>query len=90
MRRHKGCKLCTILGIRIENHAMDKRILGCRLQKIHTALHRKGGVKKSHKVHQQVGRAKEKYLSVRLSGHLERRKTGSKLSIIKAFTSKYG
>lgn len=34
------------------------------LQKIHTALHRKGGTKKSDKVHQRIGRAKEKYPSV--------------------------
>ncbi len=34
------------------------------LQKIHTALHRKGGVKKLDKVHQRIGRAKEKYPSV--------------------------
>lgn len=33
------------------------------LQKIHTALHRKG-VKKLDKVHQRIGRAKEKYPSV--------------------------
>jgi len=31
------------------------------LQKIHTALHRKGGTKKSDKVHQRIGRAKGKY-----------------------------
>lgn len=34
------------------------------LQKIHTALHSKGGVKKPDKVHQRIGRAKEKYPSV--------------------------
>lgn len=34
------------------------------LQKIHTALHRKGGVKKLDKVHERIGRAKEKYPSV--------------------------
>jgi len=34
------------------------------LQKIHTAIHRKGGIKKSDKVHQRIGRAKEKYPSV--------------------------
>jgi transposase len=34
------------------------------LQKIHTALHRKGGVKQLDKVHQRIGRAKEKYPSV--------------------------
>jgi transposase len=34
------------------------------LQKIHTALHSKGGVKKSDKVHQRIGRAKQKYPSV--------------------------
>lgn len=34
------------------------------LQKIHTALHRKGGVKKLDKVNQRIGRAKGKYPSV--------------------------
>jgi transposase len=34
------------------------------LQKIHAALHSKGGVKKSDKVHQRIGRAKQKYPSV--------------------------
>lgn len=34
------------------------------LQKIHTALHSKGGVKQTGKVHQRIGRAKEKYPSV--------------------------
>jgi hypothetical protein len=34
------------------------------LQKIHKALHSKGGVKKLDKVHQRIGRAKEKYPSV--------------------------
>nr|WP_236136359.1 hypothetical protein [Mongoliitalea daihaiensis] len=34
------------------------------LQKIHHALNSKGGVKKTDKVHQRIGRAKEKYPSV--------------------------
>lgn len=34
------------------------------LQKIYAALHSKGGVKKSDKVHQRIGRAKQKYPSV--------------------------
>ena len=34
------------------------------LQKIHTAIHRKGGIKQLGKVHQRIGRAKEKYPSV--------------------------
>ena len=34
------------------------------LQKIHNALQGKGGVKKLDKVHQRIGRAKEKYPSV--------------------------
>lgn len=34
------------------------------LQKIQTALQRKGGVKKMDKVHERIGRAKEKYPSV--------------------------
>ena len=34
------------------------------LQKIQTAIHSKGGVKKLDKVHQRIGRAKEKYPSV--------------------------
>ena len=33
------------------------------LQKIHASIHSKGGVKKSDKVHQRIGRAKEKYPS---------------------------
>ena len=41
----------------------EKRFEG-ELQKIHTALHRKGGVKKLDKVHERIGRAKEKYPSV--------------------------
>jgi transposase len=41
----------------------EKRFEG-ELQKIHTALHSKGGVKKFDKVHQRIGRAKEKYPSV--------------------------
>lgn len=36
------------------------------LQKIHTAIHRKGGTKKLDKVHQRIGRAREKYPSVQL------------------------
>ena len=34
------------------------------LQKIHQSIHAKGGVKKQDKVHQRIGRAKEKYPSV--------------------------
>jgi len=34
------------------------------LQKIHNAIHRKGGIKRLDKVHQRIGRAKEKYPSV--------------------------
>ncbi|MEJ7685053.1 MAG: hypothetical protein WKG06_45850 [Segetibacter sp.] len=34
------------------------------LQKIHTAIHSKGGIKKVDKVHQRIGRVKEKYPSV--------------------------
>jgi transposase len=34
------------------------------LQKIYTAIHRKGGIKKLDKVHQRIGRVKEKYPSV--------------------------
>ncbi|MEJ7684210.1 MAG: hypothetical protein WKG06_41430 [Segetibacter sp.] len=34
------------------------------LQKIHTAIHSKGGIKKMDKVHQRIGRVKEKYPSV--------------------------
>jgi transposase len=34
------------------------------LQKIQTAIHRKGGIKKTDKVHQRIGRVKEKYPSV--------------------------
>ena len=34
------------------------------LQKIHLSIHKKGGVKKATKVHERIGRAKEKYPSV--------------------------
>ena len=34
------------------------------LQKIHTSIHSKGGIKKADKVHERIGRAKEKYPSV--------------------------
>src|SRR5690606_28592681 len=34
------------------------------LQKIKNALHKKGGTKKADKVHERIGRAKEKYASV--------------------------
>ena len=35
-----------------------------QLQKIHQAIHSKGGVKKADKVHERIGRAKEKYPSI--------------------------
>ena len=35
-----------------------------QLQKIHAAIHRKGGIRRLDKVHQRIGRAKEKYPSV--------------------------
>lgn len=35
-----------------------------QLQKIYNAIHRKGGIKRLDKVHQRIGRAKEKYPSV--------------------------
>jgi transposase len=41
------------------------------LQKIHTAIHRKGDIKKSDKVHQRIGRAKEKYPSVQQYYNIE-------------------
>ena len=34
------------------------------LQKIHQSIHKKGGIKKASKVHERIGRAKEKYPSV--------------------------
>lgn len=43
--------------------SFEKRFEG-ELQKIYAALHSKGGVKKSDKVHQRIGRAKQKYPSV--------------------------
>lgn len=46
------------MKLQFENRFEDE------LQKIHTALHRKGGVKKLDKVHERIGRAKEKYPSV--------------------------
>ncbi len=41
------------------------------LQKIHTAIHRKGGTKKSDKVHQRIGRARQKYPSVNYYYNIE-------------------
>ena len=41
------------------------------LQKIYTAIHRKGGIKKIDKVHQRIGRAKEKYPSVQQYYNIE-------------------
>jgi len=41
------------------------------LQKIHTAIHRKGGIKKVDKVHERIGRAKEKYPSVQQYYNIE-------------------
>jgi transposase len=41
------------------------------LQKIYTAIHRKGGIKKLDKVHQRIGRAKEKYPSVQQYYNIE-------------------
>ena len=35
-----------------------------QLQKIHNAIHRKGGIKQLDRVHQRIGRAKERYPSV--------------------------
>jgi hypothetical protein len=35
-----------------------------QLQKIHAAIHRKGGIRRLDKVHQRINRAKEKYPSV--------------------------
>ena len=35
-----------------------------QLQKIHLAIHSKGGVKRADKVHERIGRAKEKYPSI--------------------------
>lgn len=45
------------------NNQFEQRF-EAELQKIHTAIHRKGGIKKIDKVHQRIGRAKEKYPSV--------------------------
>lgn len=41
------------------------------LQKIRNALNRKGGIKKADKVHQRIGRAREKYPSVQGYYHIE-------------------
>ena len=41
------------------------------LQKIHTAIQRKGGIKKLDKVHERLGRAKEKYPSVQQYYNIE-------------------
>ena len=41
------------------------------LQKIYSAIHRKGGIKKIDKVQQRIGRAKEKYPSAQQYYHIE-------------------
>ena len=41
------------------------------LQKIHTSIHAKGGTKRLDKVHQRIGRAKEKYPSVQQYYNIE-------------------
>ena len=41
------------------------------LQKIYTAIQRKGGIKKIDKVHERIGRAKEKYPSVQQYYNIE-------------------
>ena len=41
------------------------------LEKIHAAIHRKGGIKKLDKVHERIGRAKEKYPSVQQYYNIE-------------------
>ena len=41
------------------------------LKKIYTAIHRKGGIKKSDKVHERIGRAKEKYPSAQQYYNIE-------------------
>lgn len=41
------------------------------LQKIYQSIHKKGGIKKASKVHQRIGRAKEKYPSVQRYYNIE-------------------
>lgn len=48
-----------------------EKIFEQKLQKIHMALRRKGGVKKPDKVHQRIGRAKGKYPSLQHSYNIE-------------------
>ena len=50
-------------------HQFEQRF-ETELQKIHTAIHRKGGIKKLDKVHHRIGRAKEKYPSVQQYYHI--------------------
>lgn len=60
------------LEVKSEAKAMKERAMAgqfekrfeAELQKIYSAIHRKGGIKKLDKVHQRIGRAKEKYPSV--------------------------
>ena len=52
------------------NNQFEQRF-EAELQKIHTAIHRKGGIKKIDKVHQRIGRAKEKYPSVQQYYNIE-------------------
>ena len=42
-----------------------------QLQKIHKALHGKGGIKKANKVYERIGRAKEKYASTQQYYNIE-------------------
>lgn len=60
--------------LEVKSPSKEKKEVGMKFQfenrfeeellQIHTALHSKGGVKKTDKVHQRIGRAKEKYPSV--------------------------
>lgn len=67
------------LEVKSETKALKETGMKCRfeqrfeaeLQKIHTAIHRKGGTKNIDKVHQRIGRAKEKYPSVQQYYHIE-------------------
>jgi len=52
------------------------------LQKIHKAIHSKGGVKKLTKVHERIGRAKEKYPSIQQYYNIDVQSDTAKINAI--------
>lgn len=58
------------------------------LQKINQSLHQKGGVKKTDKVHQRIGRARQKYPSVQYYYDIEVKTSEDKLAATELLWSK--